>query len=167
MIEHTKHYYMPNNFTCKEQEIINILVRVLEEQGIPPEYYSLNGYKEESVCLSKNGSIWEVYIAERGLQSDKKDYTKLEDAVNDMIQRLAESKSDYGEMIKKMGKGSPYIATLVIYTNKKWPENELYYKAISETFFRNSILFLTKKLGIKEKSSVIQNKLTKRKALKW
>jgi len=102
MTEHTKHYYMPNEFTCKEQEIIDILVSVLNGQGIPPEYYSLNGYKEESVCLSKHGFTWEVYIAERGLQSNKKVHTKLEDAVNDMIRILAESKTDCDEMIKKM-----------------------------------------------------------------
>ncbi len=166
MTELTKHYYMPNEFTCREQEIINILASVLEKQGIPPEYYSLNGYKEENVCLSKHDAIWEVYIAERGLQRDKKNYTKLEDAINDMIRRLAESKSDYDEMIRKMEKESPFNATLVIYTNKKWSKNELY-KSISKAFFRNNILFFTKKLESKEKLSVTQNKLTKGKALKW
>ena len=48
----------------KELKCIDALREVLS-QNVNPGFYSLNGYKEEAVCLQRSDDGWEVYLGER------------------------------------------------------------------------------------------------------
>ena len=48
----------------KELKCIDALREVLS-QNVNPGFYSLNGYKEEALCLQRSDDGWEVYLGER------------------------------------------------------------------------------------------------------
>ncbi len=55
-----------------EKELIckGILESVLKEE-FSSDMFSLDGYGEDSVCLKKEGNIWEVYIGFRGQKKER------------------------------------------------------------------------------------------------
>ena len=51
--------------------------------------YSLDGYREDAVCLQEKNGIWEVYVGYRNHKDDLKRFSSLVDAGNEMIRLLS------------------------------------------------------------------------------
>ena len=50
--------------------------------------FSLDGYDEESVCLKKEGTVWEVYVGFRGQKKELTEYDNIISACLGMIKML-------------------------------------------------------------------------------
>lgn len=72
-------------------DVKEILRNVLEEEGIPSSYYSLEGYSEEAVCLEMTSKSCNVYYGERNNRYNEEVFKTLTDACNGIIERLSDS----------------------------------------------------------------------------
>lgn len=73
----------------KEKEMIckNVLERVLKTE-FSSNMFSLDGYAEDSVCLNKEDSAWEVYIGTRGNKNELEQYDNIISACLAVIKLL-------------------------------------------------------------------------------
>lgn len=71
-------------------DVKEILRQVLEEEGIPSNCYSLDGYLEGAVCLDDSVMCY-VYYAEKGCRHKTKGFPNVISACNEVIARVAES----------------------------------------------------------------------------
>lgn len=83
-----------NDLTPQKQEFfydvrIDCLKKVLCESNIPPHYYNVNGFCDETICLELSGKYWIVYHGERGNKYEITEHTNLNEACIDMLKRLS------------------------------------------------------------------------------
>lgn len=71
----------------KEMNCIRELETILE-QNVPRANFSLDGYKESAVCMSKTETGWEVYVAEKNEHFASKPFDNVLEAALNMIERL-------------------------------------------------------------------------------
>jgi hypothetical protein len=64
-------------------------IEVMEGIGVPKHYYSLDGYQEESVCMSKQDGKWIVFEGERASKYNIQEFSNIKDACIECIRRLA------------------------------------------------------------------------------
>ncbi len=73
---------------------INAAYETLKAFCIRELDFSLNGYKDDAICLLKNEqNKWIVFDGDKGNKYDEKVYTKLQLALDDFFSRIAESDS--------------------------------------------------------------------------
>lgn len=68
-----------------------ILKHVLDEEGIPRQYYSLEGYAEEAICMEKSDDNYIVYVGERGNKDDISNHLNISKALLKFISEVTES----------------------------------------------------------------------------
>ena len=68
-----------------------VLKKIFENEGIPRQYYSLEGYAEEAVCMEKSDDSYIVYIGEKGKKHDVNDYLNISEALLNVISDVTES----------------------------------------------------------------------------
>ena len=56
------------------------LQRELEDSGVRPDAYSIDGPSEEAYCLSRSGQNWVVFYYERGIETGKKTFSSENEA---------------------------------------------------------------------------------------
>lgn len=78
--------------------------------GISNLLYSLDGYAEDTVCIDRQNEKWIVFDGERSIKHNMREYECIEDALIEIIERLALSKDDF------------------MYLKEKFYENLLKYK---------------------------------------
>lgn len=61
------------------------------------EDYSVGSRKDESLCLLFNDGQWEVFYAEKGLETDKKCYDDISDACIEVIERSSDDRNEIEE----------------------------------------------------------------------
>lgn len=70
----------------------SITVEALQEKlinaKIPKEYYNLNGYKEEALCMERSDNIWLVYEGERGNKFNVEEFNNEADACIAFLKRI-------------------------------------------------------------------------------
>lgn len=67
-------------------------MRILRENHIPRNIYSvMGGYSEDAACLEFNGENWEVYYGYRGIKDARQVYGSIEEALEDMVERVSDS----------------------------------------------------------------------------
>lgn len=73
----------------REQEMIctEALKETLANE-FPVSNYSLNGYKEDAVCLQREGENWIVYVGYRSKKDDLKSYTNIVEACLEVIRSI-------------------------------------------------------------------------------
>lgn len=76
------------------------LVLVLNDCGIPKHSLSIGGPSEQSVCLEKNGSIYTVYMVERGKRFEETIHESEHEAHLKVLYHLSPSNEAYAEMCK-------------------------------------------------------------------
>ncbi len=73
----------------REQEA---LCREALRETIANEYpisnYSLNGYKEDAVCLQQDGDVWVVYVGYRNKKDGLKSYSNIVEACLEVIRSI-------------------------------------------------------------------------------
>lgn len=74
-----------------EQKKKQLLMNALKRGKVDASGYSLNGYKEEAVCIEKKNNKWLVYDGERGRQHNIEQYRDFEVAGYRLINRLSDS----------------------------------------------------------------------------
>lgn len=60
------------------------LKSALDSLNVTPDCYSLDGDRNESLCLESNSQTWSIYYSERGLKTQLESY----DNENDACQRF-------------------------------------------------------------------------------
>jgi hypothetical protein len=60
----------------------------LQELGVREDAYSLDGPRDESYCLSREGVAWSVYYSERGLTTGRREFDAEHDACRYLLDRL-------------------------------------------------------------------------------
>ena len=73
----------------------NALREALKENGISDEEYNIGGYCESCVCIKRSDSGWTVYDAERGNKYEKRFWRSIDQAVDDICERLG--RKEYNE----------------------------------------------------------------------
>ena len=68
-----------------------VLKEVLDNEGIPRQYYSLEGYSEEAICMEKNNKNYIVYNGERGNKYDVSKYSNISKALLKLISEVTET----------------------------------------------------------------------------
>lgn len=68
-----------------------LLKQVFDEEGISGQYYSLEGYAEEVVCMEKNNNSYIVYIGEKGNKGDVSNHPNISKALLKLISEVTES----------------------------------------------------------------------------
>ena len=69
-------------------ELNQILVRVMEENGVESWAYSLDGYRDERQCMEPDGDGWQVYFGERGRKRRCKTFPTQKEAARELVTRL-------------------------------------------------------------------------------
>lgn len=82
-----------------EKSIISDMITILEKNSIPPYFYSVGGYADESICLEKSNSKWIVYMGERGNRFDVSSYDSLPIACERILDYVSDSKQQSNDMI--------------------------------------------------------------------
>ena len=78
------------------------LIITLVEMEIPPNYYSINEYSEEAICIEMDDlARWNVYEGERGNKYNERKYFECKEACIDLLSRLSESEAERREIITK------------------------------------------------------------------
>lgn len=68
-----------------------LLVNALNKGHINAASYSLDGYREEAVCIEKEKNKWLVYDGERGQKHNLEQYKDFEVAGYRLINRISDS----------------------------------------------------------------------------
>ena len=68
-----------------------VLKEVFDNEGIPRQYYSLEGYAEEAICMEKNNKNYIVYNGERGNKYDVSKHSNISKALLKLISKVTES----------------------------------------------------------------------------
>ena len=84
-----------------EKSIISDMITILKKNNIPPYFYSVGGYADESICLEKSNSKWIVYMGERGNRFDISSYDSLPIACERIFDYVSESKQQSNDMINE------------------------------------------------------------------
>lgn len=79
-----------NEYSQQEKPYIIALGKALQKNNIPETYYSLHGYGESCICLQKQGKKWMVFDGEREMKFNASNYSNIEDACKELINRVAE-----------------------------------------------------------------------------
>lgn len=74
-------------------ELNQILVRILEENGVASWEYSLEGYRDERQCMELDGENWVVYFGERGRKRRCKTFPTQKDAAAELVRRLGRTET--------------------------------------------------------------------------
>ena len=82
----------------KELNCLQTISDVLSE-NVNPNYYSLNGYKEEAVCIEKGKDYWQVFSAERNNRFDVASFDTVVEACLCLIHRVC-PKREEGLLLK-------------------------------------------------------------------
>lgn len=69
------------------------LRRELDDNGVRPDAYSLDGRSEEAYCLDRSADKWSVYYYERGIESGKKTFACESDACAYLLRLLLKDPS--------------------------------------------------------------------------
>ena len=67
---------------------IEQLKQELERLGIPRRVYSLNGRKDERLCIEAREGMWHVYFVERGKEGSVKQFATESEACYFMLNEL-------------------------------------------------------------------------------
>jgi len=70
----------------------SLLKKILDERGIPKNYYNLDmkGEVDQKVCLVYEAPDWLVYYSEKGKKFDITKFKSEDDACYDVLKRLTE-----------------------------------------------------------------------------
>lgn len=68
-----------------------VLKQVFDNEGIPQQYYSLEGYVEEAVCIEKNNKNYIVYIGERGNKHSVSKHSNISKALLNLISKVTQN----------------------------------------------------------------------------
>lgn len=74
------------------QITFNIIQSRLERANIPQESYSLDGYKEDALCVESEDGKWYIYEATRGRKGNLHSFVKEKDACNYFLLRARQLK---------------------------------------------------------------------------
>lgn len=91
---------------------LSCLREVLNSFDVPKVYYSINGYRDDAVCIEHDESGWIIYNGERGEKYNKEHFNDITGACKAMICRLAETEKDKDKMqrlFEKKEKNFQYI----------------------------------------------------------
>ncbi len=77
-----------------------VLKEVLDNEGIPLQYYSLEGYAEEAVCMEKSDDSYIVYIGEKGNKDDVSNHSNISKALLKLISEVTESYAQEEKVIE-------------------------------------------------------------------
>lgn len=94
-------------------ELNQILIRVMEENGVKPWEYSLDGYQDERLCLEPDGENWQVYFGERGKKRRCKVFPSQQEAA--------------AELVKRLGRTEPQQAGLQASMERLWKPTKIVY----------------------------------------
>ncbi len=64
------------------------LKQELENLGVPRRVYSLNGWKDERLCLELRDNKWSIFFVERGEERDLKQFSSEAQACDYMLGEL-------------------------------------------------------------------------------
>lgn len=67
---------------------------IFDSVGIPPVYYSFNGYSEDAICIERSSGMWIVYNGEKGNKYNINKYSDILDACNNLILRISENEKE-------------------------------------------------------------------------
>lgn len=81
---------MVNRFDSTRNYLAELKL-VLEINKIPSNYYSIDSYADEAVCIERIRSNWYVYVGDKGRKYNKKEYRRNKKACNDVLKRLADN----------------------------------------------------------------------------
>lgn len=105
-------------------ELNKILVQVLEENGVEPWSYSLEGFRDERQCMEPDGKNWVVYYGERGRKRRCKTFPVQKEAAQELVERLGRTEEQRAGLQASMErlwqpiKVVPYIVKESSYTAK-------------------------------------------------
>jgi hypothetical protein len=72
------------------------LKQILEDEGIRPDAYDLNGgHESERYTLRESWGVWSVYYSERGIESGTRTFTTESEACEYMLRLLQEDSSTH------------------------------------------------------------------------
>lgn len=77
-----------------DKKYLKSLEDVFDYIEIPSDYYSLNGYNEDAICIERSDGVWIVYNGEKGNKYNLKEYRATLEACFDMILRISESEEE-------------------------------------------------------------------------
>ena len=83
-------------------ELNQILTQILEENGVEPWEYSLDGYEDERQCLECDDGNWAVYFAERGQKRRYKTFESHKDAAQELLKRLGRDETQRAGLTASM-----------------------------------------------------------------
>lgn len=86
------------NITEEDAKTIQSMVKVLDANGIPAEYYHVGGYSEEAVCMEKTDAGWIVYVGERGNRYQLTTHETVDWACICLMDQVAKSDEQYWRM---------------------------------------------------------------------
>lgn len=75
-----------------EAVIIEKFRKKMKSLGVPECYYSLDGPKEEAMCVERAEDGWIVYTYERGNKYDALTYETLGEALNFVVRCFTKNK---------------------------------------------------------------------------
>lgn len=78
----------------RDENYLKRLEDVFDHIEIPSDYYSLNGYSEDAICIERSDGMWIVYNGEKGNKYNLKKYRATLEACIDMILRISESEEE-------------------------------------------------------------------------
>lgn len=81
-------------------DLLSLLRTVLDSFDIPKVYYSLNGYREDAVCIEYDADkhSWIIYNGERGEKYNIEYFSDIEEVCKEMICRLSKTEIDKDKM---------------------------------------------------------------------
>ena len=148
---------MNTNIYAEKKQLLS---RVLKRHNVAPGRYSLDGYKEEAVCLEPSGRGWDVYDGERGRHLNPEHCAGFEVAGYRLISRLSDSE----EMEKAIL--SNYIISIIReyqsvktrHAGQKTPDLDTTVLPVMRTGVKRKKTNFKKKKSISAKTGVSHNK---------
>ncbi len=119
-------------------ELNQILVRVLEENGVESWAYSLGGYRDERQCMEPDGENWVVYFGERGRKRRCKTFPTQKDAAMELLNRVSRTETQQAGLQASMER--------LWKTTKVVPAKDetLHFEAILEPYAATPVVLLPK-----------------------
>lgn len=84
-----------NNDILEDEKYVDILKKAFNYAHIPDNYYCLDGYSEEAICLEfcSEKCLWIVYDGERGNRYNILSYNQVLLACDDLIFRISKDEN--------------------------------------------------------------------------
>ncbi len=75
-----------------EAAVIETFKKKMKDLGVQECYYSLDGPKEQAVCVEKTDDGWQLYVYEHGNKYDAIMYNTLEEALKFIVRCFTNDK---------------------------------------------------------------------------